>query len=135
MRYVTCLFVPLWVGVFSQTPAAEPAASDQSAATAVAAPTAAPTHTPAATTPAASDVPAEAPKEVDREKQAKRLRAMGYRPKVQNGRTIYCRSEAILGSRFEKSICGSADDIDKATQNSKDFTEGVQRNTSNPAKP
>ncbi|GAC1667463.1 MAG: hypothetical protein NVS9B2_09020 [Steroidobacteraceae bacterium] len=65
-------------------------------------------------------------------KQAKRLRAKGYQPKVQNGRTTYCRTEVVLGSRFGREICGSADELDRATQSGKDFTEGTQRKAPGP---
>jgi hypothetical protein len=81
-----------------------------------------------ATAPAvAVNAAADTAKDGDQEGQVKRLRAMGYRPKMVNGTTMYCRGEAVLGSRFEKQRCGTADDLDKATRNSQDTVGDIQR--------
>ena len=128
MRCPIVVFAILCVGVVSQTLAADPPQ-----------PAAQPTvvSTPASTTtgnsPTASVAnAAEAVKDVS-EEQAKRLRMRGYRPEVRNGVTLFCRKEAPLGSRFESKICGTAANLDKATTDGKDLTQGVQRDRGNPA--
>jgi hypothetical protein len=61
--------------------------------------------------------------------QTKRLRSQGYKPEVHNGRTVFCRKETQLGSRFEGKVCGTADEVDKAALNGKEVTEAIQRDT------
>jgi hypothetical protein len=82
------------------------------------------------TPPAASTAKTESPKQVDVEAQTKRLRGQGYRPETRNGMLLYCRKETAIGSRFESKICGTADELDKSAQNSKDLVETIQRQNS-----
>jgi hypothetical protein len=35
----------------------------------------------------------------------KQAHAEGYRPTQRNGQTHYCRSEPVLGTRFEQTVC------------------------------
>jgi hypothetical protein len=126
MRYLACLLVSLGVGVLSQALADEPPqpAPVQSTPASSASPAA------VSTPPAASAAKTESPKQVDVEAQTKRLRGLGYRPETRNGRLFYCRKETPVGSRFENKICGTADELDKAAQNSKELVETIQRQNS-----
>jgi hypothetical protein len=66
--------------------------------------------------------------------EVNRLLAQGYKPQRGRGdNVLYCRSEAPLGSRLEKKVCLSADQIKAVQQDSKDITEKLQRNAGNPA--
>jgi hypothetical protein len=44
------------------------------------------------------------------------------------GTVLYCRSEAQLGTHFEKKVCMSADQIKQATVDSRDLTRKFQQN-------
>ena len=69
----------------------------------------------------------ESPQDVELDKQTKRLRSQGYRPKVQNGRTVFCRREVVLGSHFGSDVCGTADELDKTTASAKETVAEMQR--------
>jgi hypothetical protein len=56
---------------------------------------------------------------------------MGYRRQVRDGQVTFCRKEVVLGSHFEKKVCGTAEQLVSAQQLSKDLTSETQRN-SNP---
>jgi hypothetical protein len=44
--------------------------------------------------------------------QERSLLAAGYKIKMRNGEKVFCRDQAILGSRIAKqTICGTADEI------------------------
>jgi len=122
MRHLV-LFALLCVVALSQSYAAEPASSATS------------TQTAATTAVAPSDSAKDtvAAKQTDLAARDKRLRSAGYKPKIQAGQTFYCRKEAVVGSRFEKEVCGTAESIDKATQNGKDMAADAQRRQNNPA--
>lgn len=118
-----CLIVCLGIVAFSQALAADP-------------PT--PAAAPAATSPpaqsqsaAAAEVQAAAQAKADAEAKTKaidkRLRAQGYKPMNFNGIVRYCRQEPVLGSRFERSICGTPEELDMAAQIGKDATETMQK--------
>ena len=124
MRYLSTVFVSICVLPLSLAVAAEPDAKTAPAAQTSSVSAA----SPAAMAPAkAGNAGADASKGADAEIQIKRLRAQGYRSKTVNGVTMYCRGEIVLGSRFEKQMCGTADDLDKSSRNSKDITDDVQR--------
>jgi hypothetical protein len=149
MRFVTALIVYLFVAALPPALAADP--SQPPAATTAApssnvspAPSAAGTVAPAAPAPpaqaapgkvevppSASDAKGTAPKQVDPQ-QAARLRAMGYKPTMVNGRTMFCRQEQELGSRVASKVCANAEDVDRATQSSKEVTRSVQQNSMQP---
>lgn len=118
MHRQIALLVSLCVGVLSQTLAAEPTQSvaAQSAVSGAA-------STAVETSPKANDPQTAAALEV----QTKRLRGQGYKPEVHDGTTLFCRKEAVVGSRFESKFCETAEDVDKDTQDGKDLTEMVQR--------
>jgi hypothetical protein len=98
-------------------------------ATPAATPTATAT-TPAATTPA----PAQGQRLVLEDKtltntEVQRLLSQGYKPhKGPNDTVLYCRSEAQMGTHFEKRVCMSADQIKGANQDSMELTRKFQQN-------
>jgi hypothetical protein len=58
--------------------------------------------------------------------QMKAFRAAGYKPEVHNGRTLFCRSEPQIGTRFESKVCGDAAEIERSTRNSQELAERLQ---------
>ncbi len=110
------------------TPAATPSETSQSAA----APSAAAAAAPA--TPAQRDSkPDDASKDVLLAAQIKRVRSAGYKPKkMKDGTQVYCKTEATLGSHFQREECGTADDLDRSIRDSKDLVESMQKNTMDP---
>lgn len=143
MRMIIGLLAALSVGALSHALAAEPPPADaaksatQASSTANAAPTAA--SAPAATTePAAANksaaTNADGTKRVrliagDAEADAriKKLKAAGYKPEMRNGEVVFCRREAVLGSRFEKKVCSTAEQLDAQAANGQDVADSVQR--------
>jgi hypothetical protein len=57
----------------------------------------------------------------------KKGRLLGYRPVVKSGHTFYCRNEAPLGSRFEKTSCLNEDGLAQALQQSASMREDMTR--------
>lgn len=149
MRMTIGLLAALSVGALSHALAAEPPPADASKPATQASSTVAPTtaSAPAATTdPAAANksatTNADGTKRVrliagDAEADArlKKLKAAGYRPEMRNGDVVFCRKEAVLGSRFEKKVCNTAEQLDAQAANGQDLTGTVQRSglTSNPS--
>jgi hypothetical protein len=105
------------------SPAATPAAATTPTAT---------TDTPAAATPAPA--PATGQRLVLEDKtltntEVQRLLSQGYKPqKGRNDTVLYCRTEAQMGTHFEKKVCMSADQIKQATVDSSDLTRKFQQN-------
>jgi hypothetical protein len=57
------------------------------------------------------------------------LRTAGYKPRVRNGTTIWCRQENATGSRVEQQErCGTPEEIERSVQQAKDTVEKLQRN-------
>lgn len=81
------------------------------------------TASPTASTKAESDTK----KREISDERAKALRSAGYRPEVRNGETLYCRREAVLGTRLEKKVCGSAEEIELSTRNSQELANRIQQ--------
>jgi hypothetical protein len=144
MRNLTSLLVTLYIGAVSpalasdppgapapaptsQTSGATPAAAPAPAAEA-ASPTAESKPSAAATPPASDAAGDNAKAAADLDKQTKRLRSQGYKPKVaKDGTTYFCRNESQVGSRFPTERCGTAADLDRAALYGKDTTEDMQR--------
>jgi hypothetical protein len=60
--------------------------------------------------------------------QVHRLRSAGYKPKVKDGSTIWCKQQTALGSRLSQvEICGSPDQVEQSIQESKEAVEEAQR--------
>jgi hypothetical protein len=135
MRYIQLLIAALGIGVFSHALAVDPP-SPTSAPTAPVSLTAeASPQDPAA---AAEQAKAEAKAKADAQAKAdadakakatdKRLRAMGYKPMNTNGTMRYCKSEQQLGSRFERLVCGTPEELDFAEQQGKETVRQIQQN-------
>ena len=57
-------------------------------------------------------------------------RTLGYQARKRNGATMYCRNEAVIGSRFRKEICIAEDriaDIVQRAINDQHMVESIQR--------
>jgi hypothetical protein len=129
MRVTLGLATLLCVGMASQAFAADPpsAAPASEAATSASQPT---PDVATAATPSAASADKPSSDSTLNDKEIKALRAQGYRPVVRNGETLYCRDEAPLGSRFEKRVCNTADQLAELARNSQENTVHAQRNTS-----
>jgi hypothetical protein len=58
----------------------------------------------------------------------KQIKAMGWKPeKNSNGLTVYCRSEASLGTRFATKRCSSAEEIERLARDSRESLTHAQR--------
>jgi len=130
MRRTQVFLILLCVGAGSHALAADPPAPSSTAAPAPSA-TAVPAA-PAGTT-ATSTAPTAAPAKADpgtksdvTPEQMKAMRAAGYKPEVHNGRTLFCRSEPQIGTRFESKTCGDAAEIERSTRNSQELAERIQ---------
>jgi hypothetical protein len=56
------------------------------------------------------------------------LRTAGYKPRVRNGQTIWCRQETATGSRLaQQERCGTPEEIERSVQEAKDTVEKMQR--------
>jgi hypothetical protein len=127
MRYPAGLSLLLCLGAFSHSFAADP----PSVSTAPAEPTATTSAPAAATTtataPAASNNKT-AKSGTGMTPQEHVLRTAGYKPRVRNGETIWCRQENTTGSRVEQQErCGSPEEIERSVQEAKDTVEKLQR--------
>lgn len=61
------------------------------------------------------------------------LLSQGYKPRKGHGdEVLYCRSEQQMGSRFEKKVCLTGDQIKTLVRDSKDETRFLQRDLGNP---
>ena len=135
MRYTQLLIAVLGIGVFSHALAVDPQ-SPTSAPTAPASLTAevSPQDPAAAAEQAKAEAKAkaEAQAKADADAKAKaidkRLRAMGYKPMNTNGTMRYCKSEPQLGSRFERQVCGTPEELDFAEQQGKETVRQIQQN-------
>jgi hypothetical protein len=115
VRHPLCFAVSLGVVAFSQALAADPPT-----------PAAAP---PAATAPASSpttaapEKPTAAAAQAQAEAQAKadaldaRFRALGYKPVTRKGLKLYCHNEQQIGSRLERTVCNTPEELDFAILN------------------
>jgi hypothetical protein len=120
MRLINSVPALLAAFAMSQSFADEPSPSP-------AAPAATAPATSAAATAATAAAAADAAKAADLEAQTKKMKALGYKPEVQNGQTVYCRREQVLGTRFDKKMCGTAEDLARQAEQSKEQLEHVQR--------
>jgi hypothetical protein len=106
-------------------------------------PTSAPVAPPASADSATPVGPAAAPAKPERivlddktltNAEVHQLLAQGYKPQKGAGDTVlYCRKEEVVGTRFEKKVCMTADQIKMATQESRDEVERIQRDNPSPS--
>jgi hypothetical protein len=133
---LTCLCICEWSQVLAtdptppastqvqsgQAPAPAESAAAASSATPATSSTPATATATAATSTAASGVSAE---------DDKRLRSAGYKRTVQNGQTYYCKSEQVLGSRFEHKVCRTPEQVSADRNQGRDETTRSQVQTYN----
>ena len=60
--------------------------------------------------------------------QLKRFHAAGYKPEVHDGQVVFCRNEAVLGTRFEKKVCTTAHLLEQQIAKAQDTLSTAQRN-------
>lgn len=112
MRYQAILTVAPCLGAFSPGFAADPPATSAVSAQATAA---------SADTSAAAGAALVA--------QTHRLRTAGYKPKVKDGTTIWCRAETALGSRLSQvESCGTPEQLDQSVRDAKEAVQNMQKN-------
>jgi hypothetical protein len=119
---LTCLCMGEWSQALATDPPSQAPASVQSgqappAATSAAAPSAAAPAAPAASSSSAASASAAitpAKPAADADADDKYLRQQGYKREVRNGQTYYCRSEIVVGSRFQNKVCGSSEQLTSA---------------------
>jgi hypothetical protein len=132
MRTIIGLFTVLSVCALSQAMATDPPAE-----AAKAAPSTSAASSPSSTTTdktAAVATSADGTKQVklvagdaDADARLKRLRAAGYKPEMHGKEVFFCRKEPLLGSRFEKKVCNTAEQLDAQMANGRDAVENAQR--------
>ncbi len=61
-----------------------------------------------------------------------RLVSQGYRVEVHGGEKVFCRREVVVGSHFEKKVCGTVAQLAASRQTSREVTESTQRYGTNP---
>jgi hypothetical protein len=66
--------------------------------------------------PAKPDAQSEADAKAKAEALDARFRALGYKPKIRKGITLYCHNEQQIGSRLERTVCATAEELDFAIQ-------------------
>ena len=137
LYFVGCVYLQPAV---ADPPAAQVAASEDAAK--VAAPVATEAGTESAKSPAAATLasvtpPADpkaapataadaAPSTGVTDAQIKKYRAKGYKPQVHNGKTVFCHSEANLGSRLEHQVCRTAEQLEEDTQTGQEMAREIQ---------
>jgi hypothetical protein len=127
MRRPLCLAVSLSIVAFSQARAADPPTATSTPAS----PPTAAAEDPAASAQARAESQAKADAQANADAKAKaidkNLRAQGYKPIKDNGTVRYCRNEQQLGSRFERPVCGTPEELGIAAEIGKEATATMQR--------
>lgn len=134
MRIAFGLGCFLWIGAVSPVLAADPPAPPppSAAQTEQTAPTASSSTPATAATSAKSPVVTEAKADdvsadgVSKE-ELKRLHAAGYKQKTRGGQLVYCRVEPVLGTRFDKEMCGTAVDLALVRANGQEMASQMQK--------
>jgi hypothetical protein len=126
MRYPAALSLFLCLGAFSHSFAADPPSVSTAPAEPAATTSAPAAATTTATAPAASDnKPAKNAAGMTPQEHV--LRTAGYKPRVRNGTTIWCRQETAIGSRLaQQERCGSPEEIERSVQEARDTVEKLQ---------
>jgi len=68
--------------------------------------------------------------DADAAAQLKRLKAAGYKPEVHGSEVWFCRKEVIMGSRLEKKVCNTADQLIRQEADARMMTDHIQRRIS-----
>ena len=138
MRIIIGLFTVLSVGALSQAMATDPPAEAPKAAASAPA--------PSSTTPATTTTTSTSPTDkttttatdgtktvrlvagdAAADERLKKLRAAGYKTEMHGKDVVFCRKEPVLGSRFEKKVCSTAEEIDNQMSSGRDMLETTQR--------
>jgi hypothetical protein len=107
-------------------PAASPTPSAPSAPSAPATPSASAASPAPAANPSHATTAAGDPRE-------KMLRSKGYHLETFNGEMVFCRTEAVMGSRLGgKKTCGTVEELAEREYRSKELAASTQRNQLNP---
>jgi hypothetical protein len=88
-------------------------------------------QTPSATAASASSSSSSSKPEITADD--KRLISQGYKMKYDNGEKLFCKMMTQPGSRFEKSVCQTAAQIQARTDSSKDAFDASRRTYNGPA--
>ena len=131
MRNLIGFLAAISVGALSTTAfATDPPAPSAASSTSTSATTTPDKSTDAKTTSSTSDgkVKLVAGDEAA-DKQLKRLKAAGYKPEMRGGEVVFCRKEAVLGSRFEKKMCNTAEALDQQMNSAQEMASQAQRNS------
>jgi hypothetical protein len=114
------------MGAFTQVLAADPPPAASASTTTKAATNAKP---PVVTQASADAVSADG---VTKE-ELKRLTVAGYKQKTRGDQIVYCRREAVLGTRFDREMCATARDLELIRANGREMATQIQRgNVANP---
>jgi hypothetical protein len=112
-------------------PSSPPAATPEKAEPSQASAQQSPAHAAAAST-AAKPEPVHSGADGDAAEES-RLRTAGYKPEMDNGVKVWCRTEHTLGSRLaQQKNCGTAQDLERSVQETRNRIEGTQNRQSNP---
>ena len=105
----------------AQAPPPQAAPTTQPSAAAVA------TNAATTTTPASGASPPQSNKPDERTADENLLRSRGYHREVHDGQARYCRREVTLGSRFEKKVCGSVEQLVELIRLSREQADRTMR--------
>lgn len=136
MRNLNALLISLCVAAPFQAFAADPPAVDEKAAVAESAAAAPAPAAPASLEKdkAAANVAAAKPaadEDAAAKERDKRMLAMGYKRATRDGVTVYCRKEAVIGTRFSRMNCSTAEVLERTAENAQDETERMVRRSLN----
>ena len=145
MRMITGFLVAASIGALSSALAMEPPPSPAPSTTQSAPEPVAQSAAPVSAQ-AASTTPAKAASKADSSDQAtkvvltagdadasaqlKRLKVAGYKPEIHGSEVWFCRKEVIMGSRLEKKICNTADQLMRQEADARQMTDHIQRRIS-----
>lgn len=107
IRYTHSLMACLCVVALGQARADEPRAAPTEPSV---------QSTPAAGPPDKADAQLKADAAARTEAQDARFRALGYKPITRNGLRLYCHNEAHIGSRLERTVCATPEQLELAAQ-------------------
>lgn len=115
------LFLVTTASLASDPPAPAAAASPQAPVAAT------PAQAPAAATTSAAPIGPKVAATTDAAATAKAAHALGYSPKQRNGKTVYCKPEAALGTRLQSMSCYSEEEITAVVRRSIENQDSLAR--------
>lgn len=128
MRVALGLAIFLCIGAFSRVLADTPpppanASTSAPAASSAPAPAATAAKPPVVAQAKADAVSADG---VTKE-ELKRLHVAGYKQKTRGNQIVYCRVEPVLGTRFDREMCGTARDLEFVRANGREMATQMQK--------